>query len=173
MPVPPKRRKRISMFPDQLEMSAGQSTLSTPLLVVVALYDCDPDHKDELGFREGDRIVVTKKLNKDWWVSPWHYCCLIWGRKKLISYPIPVLEVQPVGLGMRPVFNQLLNTCSFIQRDVYIHTMCTAYLCTSLQRGYVENNPERIGVFPINYVEEPPESVSWEECVAFRTFCRF
>ena len=40
-----------------------------PNLVVEALYDCDPDHQDELGFKEGDRIVVTKKLNKDWWVS--------------------------------------------------------------------------------------------------------
>ena len=38
-------------------------------LVVEALYDCDPDHQDELGFKEGDKIVVTKKLNKDWWVS--------------------------------------------------------------------------------------------------------
>jgi hypothetical protein len=37
--------------------------------VVEALYDCDPDHQDELGFKEGDKIVVTKKLNKDWWVS--------------------------------------------------------------------------------------------------------
>ena len=44
-------------------------THTQPKLVVEALYDCDPDHKDELGFREGDKIVVTKKLNKDWWVS--------------------------------------------------------------------------------------------------------
>ncbi len=36
---------------------------------MVALFDCEPDHKDELGFKEGEKIVVTKKLNKDWWVS--------------------------------------------------------------------------------------------------------
>ena len=42
---------------------------SQPNLVVEALYDCDPDHEDELGFKEGDKIVVTKKLNRDWWVS--------------------------------------------------------------------------------------------------------
>lgn len=35
--------------------------------VVIAQYDCDPDHQDELGFREGDRLVVVKKLNQDWW----------------------------------------------------------------------------------------------------------
>ena len=40
-----------------------------PLLVVVALYDCDPDQKDELGFKEGQRIVVTAKTSKEWWVS--------------------------------------------------------------------------------------------------------
>lgn len=37
--------------------------------VVKALYDCDPDQPDELGFKEGEKIVVTKKINKDWWVS--------------------------------------------------------------------------------------------------------
>lgn len=36
-----------------------------------AQFDCDPDHPDELGFKEGEKIVVTKKLNKDWWVSAW------------------------------------------------------------------------------------------------------
>lgn len=60
-PVPPARRKKImSMFPDQLESSA-------PLFTVTALYDCDPDQPDELGFKEGETIVVTKKLSKDWW----------------------------------------------------------------------------------------------------------
>ena len=37
--------------------------------MVVALYDCQPDRKDELGFKEGERIVVTRKINNDWWVS--------------------------------------------------------------------------------------------------------
>ncbi len=37
--------------------------------MVTALYDCDPDQRDELGFKEGEKIVVTKKLSKDWWVS--------------------------------------------------------------------------------------------------------
>ena len=37
--------------------------------VVVAQYDCDPDHPDELGFMEGDKLVVVKRLNQDWWVS--------------------------------------------------------------------------------------------------------
>ena len=35
--------------------------------VVVAQYDCDPDHPDELGFMEGDKLVVVKRLNQDWW----------------------------------------------------------------------------------------------------------
>ena len=37
--------------------------------VVVAQFDCDPDHPDELGFMEGDKLVVVKRLNQDWWVS--------------------------------------------------------------------------------------------------------
>ena len=37
-------------------------------VVVEALYDCVPDHRDELGFREGEKVVITKKLNRDWWV---------------------------------------------------------------------------------------------------------
>ena len=40
--------------------------------MVVALYDCQPDRKDELGFKEGERIVVTRKINHDWWVSSKH-----------------------------------------------------------------------------------------------------
>jgi 3-hydroxymyristoyl/3-hydroxydecanoyl-(acyl carrier protein) dehydratase len=40
---------------------------------VTALYDCEPDQSDELGFKEGDRIVVTKKLSRDWWVSEGHF----------------------------------------------------------------------------------------------------
>ena len=39
------------------------------LLVVTAQYDCEPDHPDELEFKEGDKLVVTRKLSKDWWVS--------------------------------------------------------------------------------------------------------
>jgi len=35
-------------------------------MIVEAEYDCDPDHRDELGFTEGEIIVVTEKLNKDW-----------------------------------------------------------------------------------------------------------
>lgn len=42
--------------------------------MVEALYDCDPDHPDELGFKEGEKIVVTKKMSKDWWVSD-SICC--------------------------------------------------------------------------------------------------
>ncbi len=37
--------------------------------MVEALYDCEADHNDELGFKEGEKIVVTKKMNRDWWVS--------------------------------------------------------------------------------------------------------
>ena len=37
-------------------------------MIVVAEYDCDPGHRDELGFKEGERIVVTERLNKDWLV---------------------------------------------------------------------------------------------------------
>ena len=37
--------------------------------MVEALYDCDPDQRDELGFKEGQRIVVTAKTSKEWWVS--------------------------------------------------------------------------------------------------------
>lgn len=38
-------------------------------MIVEAEYDCDPDHRDELGFKEGERIVVTERLNKDWLVG--------------------------------------------------------------------------------------------------------
>ena len=55
------------MFPDQLESMAA--VLSVSKIIVEGLYDCNPDHKDELEFREGELIVVTKRLNKDWWVS--------------------------------------------------------------------------------------------------------
>ncbi len=37
--------------------------------IVTAIYDCFPDHADELAFKEGERIVVTKKHTLDWWVS--------------------------------------------------------------------------------------------------------
>lgn len=37
--------------------------------MVETLYDCEADHTDELGFKEGERIVITKKMSKDWWVS--------------------------------------------------------------------------------------------------------
>lgn len=40
-----------------------------PIMIVEALFQCNPDREDELGFNEGDRIVVTAKLNSDWWVS--------------------------------------------------------------------------------------------------------
>ena len=43
---------------------------SQTLMIVVAEYDCVPDHRDELGFKEGERIVVTERLNKDWLVGP-------------------------------------------------------------------------------------------------------
>ena len=82
IPVPPTRKKRVmSMFPDQMEASSvsdlGLDCLpglmvvcdTQPQLVVTALYDCEPDQQDELGFKEGEKIVVTKKLSKDWWVS--------------------------------------------------------------------------------------------------------
>jgi hypothetical protein len=35
--------------------------------MVEALFNCYPDRPDELGFQEGERIIVTLKLNKDWW----------------------------------------------------------------------------------------------------------
>lgn len=34
---------------------------------VVALYDCDADHEDELSFREGQVLVVLEKTDSDWW----------------------------------------------------------------------------------------------------------
>ena len=51
-----------------------QSSPSPPPLpprqaIVTAIYDCFPDHEDELAFKEGERIVVTKKHTLDWWVS--------------------------------------------------------------------------------------------------------
>ena len=70
LPVPPKRKKRMSMAPDQLEVMTSPSVR----LLVEALYDCTPDHRDELEFREGETIVVTKKVSKDWWVS--HVICI-------------------------------------------------------------------------------------------------
>lgn len=62
------------MYPDQLEPAFSSSSSLLPsaqpqptLLLAEALYDCNPDHKDELGFSEGERLIVTKKLNRDWW----------------------------------------------------------------------------------------------------------
>lgn len=67
LPVAPKRekKKRLSVFPGQLEMAMAKQQESK--VVVEALYDCVPDHRDELGFREGEKVVITKKLNRDWW----------------------------------------------------------------------------------------------------------
>jgi Arf-GAP/SH3 domain/ANK repeat/PH domain-containing protein len=70
-PVPPKRdkKKRVSMFSDtqQQQQEERDNRPQFSSLVVVALYDCQPDRKDELGFKEGERIVVTRKINNDWW----------------------------------------------------------------------------------------------------------
>lgn len=53
--------------------SKHTSPLPPPLpprqAIVTAIYDCFPDHEDELAFKEGERIVVTKKHTLDWWVS--------------------------------------------------------------------------------------------------------
>lgn len=62
------------MLPDQLEAIAP--TIGSKV-VMEGLYDCNPDHRDELEFREGELIVVTKKLNKDWWVSQHTDCYVI------------------------------------------------------------------------------------------------
>ena len=137
LPVAPKRTKRKSAFPDQLEASIEQPhTVShlkippplpptsphpppplqpqcpppppPPLMVVVALYDCDPDQRDELGFKEGQRIIVTAKTSKEWWVSK-------------PSSPSP---------------NESFHACSSYP-----------------QRGYVEGAEGRDGLFPVNYVQ--------------------
>lgn len=56
-------------------------------MVVEALYDCNPDHRDELGFQDGERLIVTKKLNRDWWVS-------MQGETKVTSEPcVPSFSV--------------------------------------------------------------------------------
>lgn len=60
-------------------------------MVVVAQYDCNPDHRDELGFSEGENLVVTKKLNKDWWVSlPLPTTWLPWIHVKAAVFPSSV-----------------------------------------------------------------------------------
>ncbi|XP_064381820.1 arf-GAP with SH3 domain, ANK repeat and PH domain-containing protein 1-like isoform X2 [Halichondria panicea] len=63
LPVPPKRKKRLSMMPELLE----PMTSSPGRLLVEAVFDCSPDHRDELEFKEGEMIIVTKKVSKDWW----------------------------------------------------------------------------------------------------------
>lgn len=36
---------------------------------VVAMYDCEADHEDELSFTEGQVLVVHEKPDRDWWVG--------------------------------------------------------------------------------------------------------
>ena len=52
-------------MPEHLE----SMTSSPGRMLVEAVYDCSPDHRDELEFKEGEMIIVTKKISKDWWVS--------------------------------------------------------------------------------------------------------
>lgn len=58
------------------------------LVIVTALYDCDPDHPDELGFKEGEKLVVTRKMSKDWWVS----AALMWNLLGLLSVAVIFAE---------------------------------------------------------------------------------
>ncbi len=61
------------MMPELLE----PMTSSPGRLLVEAVYDCSPDHRDELEFKEGEMIIVTKKVSKDWWVSYLTPCVVI------------------------------------------------------------------------------------------------
>ena len=56
-------------FPSYLHSFHLSPLPSQTLMIVEAEYDCDPDHRDELGFKEGERIVVTERLNRDWLVG--------------------------------------------------------------------------------------------------------
>ena len=70
-------------------------------LVVEAQFDCLPDRKDELGFREGERIVVTKKLNADWWVrSILYHPCSILNHTGCIPGSIQVLYTDLTALSL-------------------------------------------------------------------------
>ncbi len=57
------------MMPESLESMITPHPPPMGLLLVEGVYDCTPDHRDELSFKEGEIIVVTKKVSKDWWVS--------------------------------------------------------------------------------------------------------
>lgn len=86
---------------------SGATAQFTPL-VVVAHYDCLPDRKDELGFREGERIVVTRKINSDWWVrSIPSYLHSIPHQSQFHSIYIYTqqghVEGEPARLGVFPV----------------------------------------------------------------------
>ena len=74
-------------------------------LVVEAMYDCDPDHEDELGFKEGDKIVVTKKLNKDWWVS---FSLWVTKGSLLLHYNL-IIETSIVN----SIIEQMNGTCMY------------------------------------------------------------
>lgn len=63
LPVVPKRKKRESGMPKIPDVDNKSPTI----FLVKALYDCNPDRNDELGFKEGDKLVITAKLNDDWW----------------------------------------------------------------------------------------------------------
>ena len=93
-------------MPEHLE----SMTSSPGRMLVEAVYDCTPDHRDELEFKEGEMIIVTKKISKDWWVS----------------------DVTPILYG----------------HVISVH----------MQRGHLQNDPTREGIFPINYVHEVSSS---------------
>lgn len=84
-------------------------------LVVEALYDCDPDHVDELGFKEGDKIVVTKKLNKDWWVSH-----LLWlTRRSLLLCDNPIIETTSVCDYINSIVEQIKGSGTCFTKSMF------------------------------------------------------
>ena len=40
-----------------------------PEQIAIALYDYTPSHSDELDFKEGDQIIITRKTESDWWMG--------------------------------------------------------------------------------------------------------
>ena len=117
-----------SGFPISLSPSSPSYIQPTPpppfsSLVVIALFDCEPDRRDELGFREGERIVVVRKINSDWWV------------RSILRFPFQRQSPSALSLSLSLSLSLCLS------------------LSLSLQQGYVEGEPARLGVFPVNYVQ--------------------
>lgn len=63
-PAPPKRKDEPPQSPTEV-----QKIEINYAKVYQALWNCEADDKDELGFRRGDLIYIYEKPHNDWWIG--------------------------------------------------------------------------------------------------------